>query len=223
LSIQLADRSVRPTLSAILIVLIPMPVPIGELVRRLRTFPATAFDTTEEIRQFLADTPVEADSLRPYLTWDRQHYTRNLIDKTDLYELIAICWESGHASSVHNHRDQNCWMAAPIGKLVVENFRVVFQDVEAGSSRLEASNSVELTTEHPCAVDPREPVHRVVNPREANQRAVSLHVYSRPFDTCVVYSPQQGTCGVIRLHYNTMFGKAIPAVSSQLPVVQRQN
>ena len=60
---------------------------------------------------------------------------------------------------------------------------------------------------HPCAVDPLEPVHRVLNPREFNQRAVSLHVYSRPFDTCVVYSPEQGTCGEIQLHYTTEFGK----------------
>jgi hypothetical protein len=36
---------------------------------------------------------------------------------------------------------------------------------------------------------------------------VSLHVYSRPFDRCVVYSPEQGTCGEIQLHFNTMFGK----------------
>ena len=60
---------------------------------------------------------------------------------------------------------------------------------------------------HPCAVDPLEPVHRVVNPAEFNQRAVSLHVYSRPFDTCVVYSPEQGTCGEIKLHYTSEYGK----------------
>ncbi len=90
---------------------------------------------------------------------------------------------------------------------MVENFHVGFQDIEAGECRLLASNTVNLTVDNPCAVDPREPVHRVVNPREANQRAVTLHVYSRPFDTCVVYSPEQGTCGEIQLHYNTIFGK----------------
>jgi cysteine dioxygenase len=184
-------------------------VPIDEFVRRLREFPASAFDQTEQIDAFLKQTPVDEASLEPYLTWNRQHYTRNLIDKTDLYELLAICWEVGQASSVHNHRDQNCWMAAPIGKLVVENFLVGFQNIDAGECRIEASNQVELTAENPCAVDPKEPVHRVVNPREANARAVSLHVYSRPFDTCVVYSPEQGTCGEIQLHYNTEFGKAV--------------
>ena len=73
----------------------PPRVRIDELVRQLRAFPASAFDTTEEIRALLAKLPVDEASLAPYLTWDRQHYTRNLIDKTSLYELMAICWEVG--------------------------------------------------------------------------------------------------------------------------------
>jgi predicted metal-dependent enzyme (double-stranded beta helix superfamily) len=178
-------------------------------VGKLRALPVSAFDKTEQVRSLLAEMPVSESSLARYLTWDRQHYTRNLIDKTDLYELVAVGWEVGQSSSVHNHRDQNCWMAAPVGKLRVENFHVEFQDVAAGKCRLLASNIVELSLKNPCAVDPEEPVHRVVNPREANQRAVTLHVYSRPFDTCMVYSPEQGTCGDIQLRYNTVFGKPV--------------
>jgi cysteine dioxygenase len=190
-------------------VFLPPRVPIERLVAKLRALSASAFDQTNQIQALLGAMPVEEASLAPYLTWDPQHYTRNLIDKTDLYELMAICWEVGQCSSVHNHRDQNCWMAAPVGKLLVENFHVEFQDLEAGKCRLEASNTVELTAGNPCAVDPQQPVHRVINPREANRRAVSLHVYSRPFESCVVYSPGQGTCGDIQLHYNTVFGKAV--------------
>jgi cysteine dioxygenase len=181
-------------------------VPIQDFVSQLRKFPEPAFDHTAEIVAFLASTSVAPDSLASYLNWDRQHYTRNLIDKTPLYELIAICWEVGQASSVHNHRDQNCWMAVPIGRLLVENFHVVFQEIEQGRCQLTTADTVEMNPTHPCAVDPQEPVHRVLNPREFNQRAVSLHVYSRPFDSCVVYSPEQGTCGEIKLHYTTEFG-----------------
>ena len=182
-------------------------VPIQNLVEQLRQFPESSFTPTEPIRRFLQDTPVDPDSLAPYLNWDRQHYTRNLIDRTPLYELMAICWEVGQASSVHNHRDQNCWMAVPMGRLHVENFHLVQQDIGAGSCCLEPLNTIEMNVAHPCAVDPSDPVHRVVNPKEFNQRAVSLHVYSRPFDSCVVYSPEQGTCGEIKLHFNTLFGK----------------
>jgi cysteine dioxygenase len=183
-------------------------IPIHDFLSALRKFPEAAFDHTEQLRSFLEKTPLDPESLAPYLTWDRQHYTRNLVDKTPLYELLAICWEVGQASSVHNHRDQNCWMAVPIGRLLVENFHVVHQDIAAGRCAIQSTEIVEMNPSHPCAVDPIEPVHRVLNPREFNQRAVSLHVYSRPFDTCVVYSAEQGTCGEIRLHYTTEYGKS---------------
>jgi len=182
-------------------------VSIQDFVSGLRKFPESAFQRTDQIVTFLQQTPVAPDTLTPYLTWDRQHYTRNLIDKTPMYELIAICWEVGQISSVHNHRDQNCWMAVPIGRLLVENYRVISQSLEQGRCQLETADTVEMNPSHPCAVDPLEPVHRVNNPRQFNERAVSLHVYSRPFDSCVVYSPEQGTCGEIKLHYNTEYGK----------------
>ncbi len=183
-------------------------VPIQDFVSELRKFPEPAFVRTDQITKFLESILVAPDTLAPYLTWDRQHYTRNLIDKTPLYELVAICWEVGQGSSVHNHRDQNCWMAVPTGRLLVENYRVIHQKLEEGTCDLETAATVEMNPTHPCAVDPLEPVHRVYNPREFNQRAISLHVYSRPFDTCVVYSPEQHTCGEIKLHYNTEYGRA---------------
>jgi cysteine dioxygenase len=182
-------------------------ISIDSFVADLRKFPQTAFDGIDDILSFLQQNPVATDTLKPYLTWDGQHYTRNLIDKTPLYELVAICWEVGQTSSVHNHRDQNCWMAAPMGRLLVENYHLISQDLESGHCHLEPSNTVEMNATQPCAVDPKEPVHRVLNPREFNQRAVTLHVYSRPFDSCVVYSPEQSVCGEIKLHYNSEYGR----------------
>ena len=188
----------------------PATVPIQDFVAQLRKFPEPDFRRLEAIQSFLRSAPVEPQSLAPYLLWDRQHYTRNLIDKTPLYELIAICWEVGQGSSTHNHREQNCWMAVPIGRLMVQNFRVLFQDLKAGKCRLEPTDQVEMNAANPMAVDPQEPVHRVYNPAEFATRAVSLHVYSRPFDTCDVYSEEQGTCGPIRLYYNSEYGVPTP-------------
>ena len=187
----------------------PKQVSMQDFTADLRKFPETAFDCVGDILAFLQRTTVSPEALAPYLNWNAQHYTRNLIDKTPLYELIVICWEVGQVSSVHNHRDQNCWMAVPIGRLLVENFHLVSQDIEKGRSELTLTDSVEMNPSHPCAVDPADPVHRVLNPRHFGERAASLHIYSRPFDTCVVYSPEQGTCGVIKLHYTTVFGKPV--------------
>ena len=182
-------------------------VSIGEFVARLREFPASSFDTTPDILAFLREHPVRPETIESYLCWDGQHYTRNLIEKTELFELVAICWEVGQHSSIHNHDQQNCWMAVPIGRLRVQNYRTLFEDVKAGRCDIEPSDLVEMNPGNPVAVNPREPVHKVFNPREFGARAVSLHIYSRPFDHCVVYSEEQHTCGVIKLSYTTQFGK----------------
>ena len=102
-------------------------------------------------------------------------------------------------------------MAVPIGRLLVQNYRTVSEDLSIGKCKLEPTTTVEMNPTHPCRVDPQEPVHRVLNPREVNQRAVSLHIYSRPIDSCVVYSPELGTCGQIKLHYTTEYGKPVRA------------
>src|SRR5436189_5400655 len=114
-------------------------VPIEEFVAGLRRFAEPAFSNVDQILGFVKSTPVAPDTLRAYLTWDCQHYIRNLIDKSPLYELVAICWEVGQVSSVLNHREQYCWMVVPIGILVVQNFRVLAQDLDSGKGRLAPS------------------------------------------------------------------------------------
>lgn len=181
---------------------------IDEVVAGLRALPASAFDVAPgPVQQFLREHPVSPDSLQPYLCWDRQHYTRNLIAKTDVFELIAICWEVGQQSSIHNHHNQNCWMAAPVGKLIVQNYRANFEDLAGGKCDIVPSDIVDITQTSPAFVDPAAPIHKVVNPRANNERAVTLHVYSRPFNRCVVYSQEQGTCGEIELHNTTEYGR----------------
>jgi cysteine dioxygenase len=180
---------------------------IQDFVSELRKFPEAAFLEVSQLQRFLNAHPVAPDTLEPHILWDRQHYTRNLIDKTPLYELISICWEVGQGSSIHNHHQQNCWMAVPIGRLLVQNYRTLVEDLPGGRCKIEPTDVVEMNPTQCCAVDPAEPVHKVYNPREFNQRAVSLHIYSRPFDSCVVYSEEQGTCGEIKLSYTTEYGK----------------
>jgi len=184
-------------------------VSVDDFVVRLRQLPVLAFDDIAQVLRFLQENPVDPSTLGRYLYWDARHYTRNLIDKTELYELIAICWEIGHVSSIHNHRDQNCWMAVPIGRLMVQNYRVLEQDLERGTCRLQKTDALQMNREHPCGVDPLAPVHKVYNPREFHERAVSLHVYSRPFDSCDVYSEEQQSCGTIGLSYTSMYGKRV--------------
>jgi hypothetical protein len=46
-----------------------------------------------------------------------------------------------------------------------------------------------------------------MNLREFGERAVSLHVYSRPFSSCEVYQIDRGTYSDVDLQYSTEFGQ----------------
>jgi cysteine dioxygenase len=184
-------------------------VSIQEFVKELQKLHARDFNTIEGPLALLRANIVDTESLQPYLFWNSQHYTRNLIDKTELYELLAICWEPGMASSIHNHKDQNCWMGAPIGRLSVQNYRVLYEDLAAQRCDIVPTDVLEISAGHPVAVDPQNPVHDVRNPRQFGQRAVSLHVYSRPFDSCIVYSVEQHKCGEIPLQYTSKYGRLV--------------
>jgi len=133
-------------------------LPINDWIEVLKRIPEAEF-TIERVYRDLRQYRVSPESLAPYLFFARSHYTRNLIYKSPLFELLAICWEVGQVSRIHNHRDQNCWMVVSIGRLRVRNFRVERRDPARRQCRLVPAEAYEMTPDQLAAVDPGEPVH----------------------------------------------------------------
>ena len=184
-------------------------VTIADFAEELRTLGKERF-TLEGVHQVLKDHPIEPESLRPFLFFRTSHYTRNLIDKTELYEVIAICWETGQKSQIHNHKGQNCWMAVPIGKLLVQNYKVTAGNPNGGHCELAESDRYWMDPANPGRVEPEEPIHYVANPPELKQQAVSIHIYSYPYDSCMIYSLEQKKAIEIPLHYTSEYGVLEP-------------
>jgi cysteine dioxygenase len=185
---------------------------ISEWVKNLSAIPDRAF-TLENVQDYIVHHAVRPESLERYLFFSKGSYTRNLIFKNDVFECMAICWEVGQFSRIHNHRDQNCWMSAPIGRLKVQNFRVEERHSggeHCGTCRLVSTDIYEMDAARPAYVNPLEPVHQVLNLPEFNQRAVSIHVYSKPFDMCEVYYRDKGTYADVPLHYTSEYGRLHP-------------
>lgn len=158
------------------------------------------------VLEFIRGHKVDAASLGPYLYYCHEHYTRNLIHKTPLFELIAICWEVGQKSPIHNHCNQECWMAAPIGRVQVHNFKLIRKDESTGYCELEPSKHFVIEPDSPQEVDPSEPIHLVANPTSFGARAATLHVYSKPYDTCEVYDMKGKRYEVVKLVNTTEYG-----------------
>ena len=185
---------------------------ISDWVKNLAAIPERDF-TLENVQEFILRHSVRPETLEKYLFFSKGCYTRNLIFRNDVFECMAICWEIGQSSRIHNHRDQNCWMSAPIGRLKVQNFRVEGRQSagqHAGTCTLVPTDAYEMDAAHPAYVNPLEPVHQVLNLAEYKQRAVSIHLYSKPFDTCEVYLRDQGTYSDVPLHYTSEYGKLHP-------------
>jgi predicted metal-dependent enzyme (double-stranded beta helix superfamily) len=190
------------------------PSTIQDLLDRLRGIPEPRFSRAR-VLEAIGRTVLDPGSLAPYVFFRSTHYTRNLIHRSARFEVLAIGWEAGQYSAVHNHRGQECWMAVPVGRLEVRNFRLLERDAAARTCRLAPSIRFLMDPEHPAAVDPDEPIHSVHNLPEFGGRAVSVHVYSRPYDSCEVYLPEQGRYFDVRLQYTSRFGALCPGEAAE--------
>ena len=186
-------------------------VKIENLIEGLCEITDTDF-TCDNVYQFLSENPIEIDSIEPFFFWSERCYTRNLIHKDERFELMTLCWESGQISRIHNHADQRCWMSVPIGKLRGQNFRAVETDEENWLCKLEETDVFDLSDCLAAKVELEEPIHQILNLPEFESRAVSLHIYSKPFDKCLSYCRETNKFSEVPLFYTSVKGKLCDGV-----------
>jgi cysteine dioxygenase len=187
-------------------------VKVERLIDGLKAIDDADF-TCDNVYQYLSETPVEVDTITRYFYWSPKFYTRNLIYKDERFEMMAICWEKGQISRIHNHADQKCWMTVPVGRLRGQNFAVAEIDESLGRCRLVETNAFELSDCLAAKVELEEPVHQILNLPEFDERAVSLHIYSKPYDRCLSYCRDTDTFREVPLFYTSIAGKLCPNVT----------
>lgn len=186
-------------------------VSIHNLIDGLRDMSDEMF-VCEPVYDYLSAHPVDVDSIQKYIHWSSSFYTRNLIYKDDRFEMMAICWDKGQVSRVHNHHDQRCWMTVPIGRLKGQNFAIEAIDESTGYCKLRETDTFELAECLAAKVELEEPVHQILNLAEYDERAVSIHIYSKPYDRCLSYCRDTDTYKEVQLCYTSIDGKLCDGV-----------
>ena len=190
-----------------------MQLAIEGVVERLRDVPPARFQPGEVCAR-LRDVFLEHGTLAPFLHFANARYTRNLIYRDELFELIALCWAPRTASPIHNHAGQLCWLSIQEGALRLENFHSLDGPGPGNNIRIVPAGGLDRAGEGCLDLQQGDDaIHRVSNPFET--RAVSLHVYSRPYDSCLAYDPGASTAREIPLQYYSIGGKVLersPAV-----------
>lgn len=197
-------RDTEPSPAA---VAMPEPVPLERFVGALKEI-SSGLITKQALCDLLTRWTIDLHDLEPYQHWLPDRHTRNLIYRNDRIELMLICWPSGVTTPLHTHNGQLGWMAMVSGRLRVDNYRrvecnkpenqeVVGIDCMAGATEI----TMEKLATEICVpggplntVDKHQTIHAITNPHEWNEPALSLHIYSLPIDSCVVFDVEQQRC-----------------------------
>lgn len=183
---------------------------ISEFIAGLMTIPEEAF-TQGHVLDYIRRHPIDPDSLTPYIYFSAQRYTRNLIYRDPLFEVIALCWSPGQYSAVHDHADQRCWMSVPIGELSVQNFR----PIPGNPDRLEMGSHYVINADNAGAITEEEPIHTVRNGKGVT---VSVHVYSKPITECRLFDLEQDRTWPVPLSYYSAYGRLCRASEPPPPL-----
>ncbi len=189
-----------------------MKVKIEKIIKELCEIPETEF-TCENVYQFLGKNPIEIDSISPFFFWSDKFYTRNLIYKDEQFEMMAICWNKGQVSKIHNHSEQKCWMTVVDGKLLGQNFSIAEIDENKGFCKLNETDNFSLSDCLAAKVELEEPIHQILNLAEFNERAVSVHIYSKPFENCLTYCRDTDSFKEVNLSYTSIRGKLCEGIT----------
>jgi cysteine dioxygenase len=182
---------------------------------------------------------IRPKDLEKYKLWLPDRHTRNKIFRNDLVEAMLICWPIGAITPLHTHNGQLGWMSVESGALAVVNYKwlgcnaadnqnVAGMDCLAGATELDIDRR-EVQECFPGGpintVDKVQTIHQVVV--QGKEPVVSLHLYSRPIDSCVAFDLERKMCYRRELTYYSKYGDVVvregdlqpPAGLTALPVV----
>ncbi len=142
----------------------------------------------EPMTRLLTQARLSDDDVARFLRFDPDRYTRSLVHRTSEVEILALAWPQAAQTPIHDHAGQRCWMVAQSGVFVVDDYRQIAGVRAPGYAVVEHLGTTPgVTIGMPDFRGERErDIHRVrVAPGCA--RAVSIHVYAKPYTSCLMF------------------------------------
>jgi cysteine dioxygenase len=158
------------------------------------------------VDEFLETHAVNSASLAPFTYFREDTYARNLIARTERFELLVIAWLPRHRTPIHDHGGQRCWMWVDTGELTFSNYE------NAPANRREGQ--FHLVRQGPCQtlaagsqvyIDDGIGIHAIAN--ASKKPAISLHLYAGPVSQCRIYDEQTKRFEWKTLEYHTVPGR----------------
>ncbi|XP_061116473.1 cysteine dioxygenase type 1 [Conger conger] len=183
------------------------PETLEDLIKILHEKFASDSINVDEVKNIMEAYKSNPQEWKKYAIFDQYRYTRNLVDKGNgKFNLIVLCWGEGHGSSIHDHTDSHCFMKMLQGQLKETRY-----EWPADSTQTEMRmKSQSILRENECAyINDSHGLHRVEN-FSHTEGAISLHLYSPPFDKCQTFDQRTGHKNVVKMTFWSEFGEKTP-------------
>ena len=193
---------------------------VDDFVNLLKAFTPDTL-TSSGVLDLCRDTDISDASLSPYVHWRESFYTRNLIYRDDLFEVMAVCWGKGQKTVLHTHNGQLGWMMVNRGIAEVTNYKWLGCNASEGQNIggvdcLAGATEIRLAKEkvetcdrggHVNSVDRERTIHQVAV--LGDEPVVSVHIYSRPIESCVAFDLEAPRCYRRQLRYYSKYGDVV--------------
>jgi len=113
-------------------------------------------------------------------SFGQRGYRRNTICRSDHYELLALCWRSGHCTPIHDHKGVSCAFKVVHGVGTEIRFKVSAAGLPV------PTHTIQMPPGYVCSADD-EDIHQVSNMQSAGQDLITLHIYSPPITRMNTY------------------------------------
>ncbi|MBN3273158.1 CDO1 dioxygenase, partial [Polyodon spathula] len=123
---------------------------------------------------------------------------------------MLLCWGETHGSSIHDHTNSHCFLKLLQGRLK----ETLYDWPEDQRCKQELQKRCEIYfEENQCTyINDSIGLHRVENSSHCDH-AVSLHLYSPPFDTCHTFDERTGHRNSVKMTFWSKYGERTPYVS----------
>ncbi len=132
-----------------------------------------------ELGTRLESMQINLEALKDHIGYtEERSYQRNIIKKTEHYEMVAITWRAGQDTPIHDHKGSDCAFLIVEGTST-ETIYELNEDNRAVPSHVRHYAPGEV-----CAADEPD-IHRISNDTDGD--LINLHVYTPPLSGFGIY------------------------------------
>ncbi|XP_046332372.1 cysteine dioxygenase type 1-like [Haliotis rufescens] len=197
------------------------PENFEDLIARLRDIFQSDKVNIDYVKSLMSAYKSDRSEWKKFAKFDRNRYTRNLVDTGNgKYNLIMLCWNESQGSSIHSHANSHCFMTVLDGTLQEEFYEWPTESEEDAEMTAVGTNT--YNKGQTAYISDELGLHRVENPSHSD-RAISLHLYSPPFDECECFDQKTGHCTKSKVTFWSKFGKRTPFGRAETAMTPENN